>query len=267
MNINPSEKRWILLEQPGFQFPKRIWLLLFLYSLSFTLLLVGLRYFHADNDSQKSGITTEKSIGADSVPQNDTNKEHIADSTALQSALSDKILRLHVIANSDADADQNIKYEVRDSIIFHLQNSLKHASSLQDAEKILQSQKSYIQETAEKTVRNHQYDYEVNIYLEDRYFPAKQYGDLTFPPGTYRALCVEIGEAQGRNWWCVLFPCLCFVDGTTAVVPEQSKERLQSELSEDDYNCLLSQDSLRPTESPKPKVQFRSGIYEWITGK
>lgn len=238
MNINSSEKRWILLEQPKFQFSKRIWLLLFLYSLSFTLLLVGLRLFHADNVSQKS---------------------------TSQLSLSKEIVRLHVIANSDSDADQKLKYEVRDSIIADLQNLLKSAETVKEAEEIILSQKTYIKDTAEHTIQEKGYDYTVSIRLGDCYFPAKQYGDLTFPPGSYRALRVEIGEARGRNWWCVLFPCLCFVDETTAVVPEDSKKRLQEELSDDDYHSLLSEQS--PAPSASPKVEFRSGIYDWLRGR
>lgn len=83
--------------------------------------------------------------------------------------------------------------------------------------------------------------------LEDRYFPTKQYGDLTFPPGTYRALCVEIGKSEGRNWWCVLFPCLCFVDETTAVVPENSKQKLKQHITTEEYNRLTA------TSSPASK--------------
>lgn len=238
MNINSSEKHWILLEQPEFQFSKRIWLLLFLYSLSFTLLLVGLRLFHADNESQKS--TSQVSI-------------------------SKEIVRLHVIANSDNNADQALKYEVRDSIIADLQNLLKNAKTSNEAENIILSQKTYIKNAAEHTIQEKGYNYTVSVYLGDCYFPAKKYGDLTFPPGNYRALRVEIGKAKGRNWWCVLFPCLCFVDETTAVVPEESKKKLQDELSDDDYHSLLSGQS--PAPSASPKVEFRSGICDWIRGR
>lgn len=226
------------MEQPIFQFSKRIWLLLFLYSLSFTLLLVGLRLFHADNESQKPSS---------------------------QSSIAKEIVRLHVIANSDSSADQTLKYQVRDSIIANLQNLLKKAATPAEAEEIILSQKSYIQNTAINTVRGKGYDYPVSVCLDNCYFPAKQYGDLNFPAGTYRALRVEIGEAQGRNWWCVLFPCLCFVDETTAVVPEDSKKRLQEELSDADYNSLLSNQT--PAPSASPKVEFRSGIYDWLCGK
>ena len=152
--------------------------------------------------------------------------------------LVDSMIRLHVIANSNSTAVQTLKYQVRDAIINELQ------------------------------IRSHGFSYPVSVSLEDRYFPTKQYGDLTFPPGTYRALCVEIGKSEGRNWWCVLFPCLCFVDETTAVVPEDSKQKLKQHITTEEYNRLTATSSPAPKEktpSPSPKVSFHSGIYDWIT--
>ena len=90
--------------------------------------------------------------------------------------------------------------------------------------------------TAEKVIRSHGFSYPVSVSLEDRYFPTKQYGDLTFPPGTYRALCVEIGKSEGRNWWCVLYPNLCFLDTTNAVLPEKGKQQLKKVLTEEEYS-------------------------------
>ena len=99
-----------------------------------------------------------------------------------------------------------MKYQVRDAIINELQQDLANAADPQEAEQRICAEKDYIMNTAEKVIRSHGFSYPVSVSLEDRYFPTKQYGDLTFPPGTYRALCVEIGKSEGRNWWCVLFP-------------------------------------------------------------
>ena len=176
-----------------------------------------------------------------------------------------------------------MKYQVRDAIINELQQDLANAADPQEAEQRICAEKDYIMNTAEKVIRSHGFSYPVSVSLEDRYFPTKQYGDLTFPPGTYRALCVEIGKSEGRNWWCVLFPCLCFVDETTAVVPEDSKQKLKQHITTEEYNRLTATPSLgskqrttgsasspAPTQkpsspSPSPKVSFHSGIYDWIT--
>ncbi|MDE7051390.1 MAG: stage II sporulation protein R [Lachnospiraceae bacterium] len=99
-----------------------------------------------------------------------------------------------------------------------------------------------------------------NVSLEERYFPVKSYGDLVFPAGNYKALCVEIGEAKGRNWWCVLFPSLCFVDETYAVVPDSSKEKLKETLSDEEYESL---------EQNKEEKGFFThlAIYDWFCRK
>lgn len=79
---------------------------------------------------------------------------------------------------------------------------------------------------------------DVNVYFENCYFPMKTYGDMTFPPGEYEAFRVDIGEAQGKNWWCVLYPPLCFVDAVYGEVPEESKEELKGVLTEEEYSMV-----------------------------
>ena len=94
------------------------------------------------------------------------------------------MIRLHVIANSNSTADQTLKYQVRDAIINELQQDLANAADPQEAEQRICAEKDYIMNTAEKVIRSHGFSYPVSVSLEDRYFPTKQYGDLTFPPGT-----------------------------------------------------------------------------------
>lgn len=148
-----------------------------------------------------------------------------------QKAIAKKVLRLHIIANSDSTKDQNIKLFVRDQILHSLQNDMKEVHSASEAKKVTKKHLTQIQTTVQKTLASKNCNFPVKVVVGKRYFPIKQYGDLTFPAGTYDALCIEIGKAEGHNWWCVLFPSLCFVDETTAVVPQDSKEKLQSALS------------------------------------
>ena len=169
----------------------------------------------------------------------------------LQSSLSDNIIRLHVIANSDSDADQNLKYKVRNAVIEKLRLSLTNAKNMEEAETIIEDSLSGIEQTALQTVKDNSYGYSVNAKICNRNFPVKTYGDLTFPAGTYRALCIEIGKADGKNWWCVLFPSLCFVDSTTAVVPKESKELLRTEIGESDYLELQKYSSLMAETAEK----------------
>ena len=207
--------------------------LLFIYAISFSMLLTVIKYFH---------------------PEGTESPEEI------QENIADNIIRLHVIANSDTDTDQSLKLKVRDGIIEQLQDTIAGTSSAAGAEKLLASQEDNIKNSALDIISGNGYNYPVNVSLEERYFPVKSYGDLIFPAGNYKALCVEIGEAKGRNWWCVLFPSLCFVDETYAVVPDSSKEKLKETLSEEEYESL-SQDS------KKDSFFIHSAIYDWFCNK
>ncbi len=91
--------------------------------------------------------------------------------------------------------------------------------------------------------------------IGESYFPVKEYGDLTFPAGDYEALRVRLGSSEGRNWWCVMYPALCFVDSTYQVVPETSKEQLKQNLTEEEYNSLLDGGD---------GVSYSFKIVEWI---
>ena len=88
------------------------------------------------------------------------------------------------------------------------------------------------------TIKNEGYSYNVKINIGNFEFPTKQYGDISLPAGYYDALRVEIGEAKGRNWWCVMFPSLCFIDVSSGIVPEESKEELQNVLSDEEYSII-----------------------------
>lgn len=171
-------------------------------------------------------------------------------SNAVCSDISDSVFRLHVIANSDSPADQNLKYIVRDSIIDYMNEISSSATSKEEVLQIAKSNISEIQSIAINTVRKEGYDYSVNVEVGNFVFPKKTYGDITFPPGFYDALKVEIGEAKGQNWWCIMFPPLCFVDVTSGIVPDESKLKMQENLSQEEYK-LISQ------ESTNVKVKFK----------
>ncbi len=255
-----SQRRWVLLERIPTILTPRVLLLFFLYSVAFTLFLIGLKLFFLE----------QKAAGQASAPAVQSSKENGAQeilysneqNMQLQKNIAKNIIRLHVIANSDSDTDQALKLAIRDEIIGSLQAALKNTGSIKQAENVLLSQKDEIYSSAQKVLAANHHPAKVTVTLEPRYFPVKQYGDLTFPAGVYQALCVEIGKAEGRNWWCVLFPSLCFVDETTAAVPEESKDKLKENLSEEEYNALSSP---KPSgEGSKPELHF--GILEWLKG-
>ena len=157
---------------------------------------------------------------------------------AVSSNIESSVFRLHVIANSDSKEDQDLKYIVRDNILTYINEISKNASTKEEVIEIARNNIDTIKQIAQETVYENGYNYSVNIKIGNFAFPTKQYGDMSLPAGFYDALRVEIGSASGQNWWCVMFPPLCFVDVSSGVVPEESKEVLQENLSYEEYNLL-----------------------------
>lgn len=229
--------------------------LISLYSLAFTLLLCSIRMLRLEH---QAATAASELTQISSLPKQESSEE-------IQHNIASRIIRLHVIANSDTQSDQSLKLKVRDSIIKDMQSALKNASSVNEARNILKKKMPQLQKKAQETIQAEGYDYPVSISLNQRYFPVKVYGDLTFPPGEYEALCLEIGKASGRNWWCVLFPSLCFVDETYAVVPEESKEKLQDSLSDEEYESLENQETSE--ENNETGVELHSGFLDWMINR
>lgn len=157
----------------------------------------------------------------------------------MQQGIAEEIIRFHVLANSDSEEDQALKMKVKEEVLKELQAELKGVSGIEDTRKVIQDHIEEIKETAQKVVWEEGYDYPVTVKLEMYEFPVKTYGDCTFPAGMYEALRVCIGKAEGKNWWCVVFPNLCFADTVHAVLPEKEKEELKNVLTEEEYECLL----------------------------
>lgn len=160
--------------------------------------------------------------------------------TAVSADLSDSVFRLHVIANSDTQEDQNLKYQVRDSLLSYMNQIAQNVTSKEEVIALVQNHQEEFEQIALQTIQKHGYDYSVSIHIGNFDFPTKEYGDISLPAGTYDALRVEIGEAQGHNWWCVMFPPLCFVDISSGIVPEESKDSLKNNLSDEEFSLISS---------------------------
>lgn len=156
--------------------------------------------------------------------------------------IAENVFRLHVIANSDTQEDQNLKYIVRDEIIKYINEVSKNANSKEEVIKIAKNNIDKIKFIANKTIKDNGYNYSVNVVVGNFSFPTKQYGDIKLPPGNYDALRIEIGEAKGQNWWCVMFPPLCFVDVTSGIVPDESKEIMKENLTDEEYDLISKDD-------------------------
>ena len=178
---------------------------------------------------------------------------------AVSENLSDSVFRLHVLANSDSEEDQNLKYIVRDALIEYMDTLSENCSSKEEVIEIANSHIEDFKQIAENTIKEQGYYYQVTIEIGNFEFPTKTYGDISFPAGYYDALRVKIGEAKGQNWWCVMFPPLCFVDVTTGVVPEESKEDLQSNLSDEEYQII--------SDTENSDIQLKFKLIEYFEQK
>ena len=162
---------------------------------------------------------------------------------AVSNNIADSVFRLYVIANSDSKEDQELKLKVRDELLSYMNIISKDSTSKQEAMQIVNEHKEEFTQIAKKVIKENGYNYTVNVQIGKADFPTKYYGDITLPAGTYDALKVQIGEAKGQNWWCVMFPPLCFVDVSTGIVPDNSKQELKQSLDNEEYDLISKTDN------------------------
>ena len=162
---------------------------------------------------------------------------------AVSTDISNSVFRLHVIANSDSQEDQELKYKVRDAVLEYMSSIAKDCSTKEEIVELAINHKQEFYDIDKQVIIDNGYDYDVNINIGNFEFPTKYYGDISFPSGNYDALRIEIGNSSGQNWWCVMFPPLCFVDVTSGVVPDESKLVLQDTLTDEEYSIISNQTS------------------------
>ena len=177
-------------------------------------------------------------------------------SKAISSNLSDSVFRLHIIANSDSSADQELKLKVRDKIIEYMNTLTSNSSDKKDVISMVNNHLDSFKEIALNTIKGNGYNYDVNIEIGNFHFPTKSYGDISFPAGNYDALKIEIGDAIGQNWWCVLFPPLCFVNSSTGVVPDDSKNTLKENINSESYEIISEGNKSNNTSDIKIKFKI-----------
>jgi stage II sporulation protein R len=181
---------------------------------------------------------------------------------ASQKTIASKLIRFHVIANSDEDNDQKLKLKVRDKVLEYLAPKLKKCKSVKEARKVLSENNDEVLKIAKSTIVKNGYDYDVKSVLSNENFPVKSYGNITLPQGTYEAYRIIIGESRGHNWWCVMFPPLCFVDITKGDVSyKETEKRMKSVLSEEEYELI---DNLEYEKAKENKIEVKFKIVEVV---
>lgn len=169
--------------------------------------------------------------------------------TAVQKGIASSVIRFHVLADSDSKKDQRAKMQVKDRIVSYMEPVLSQSSSAEESREKILDHLGDIEKEAETALREQGITDTVSAKIEQVWFPRKVYGDCTFPAGIYESLQVKIGSASGRNWWCVLYPGLCFETSIQGVVPEDGKQKLNHVLTEEEMDCILNEG--------KVKIRFR----------
>ena len=172
--------------------------------------------------------------------------------------LQDNIFRLHILANSDSEKDQALKLCVRDSVIDYMEKINSGSKTKEETIKVVSDNLEEIKKIAEDKIQELGFNYDVNLEIGNFNFPTKYYGNISLPAGNYDALKINIGEAQGQNWWCSLFPPLCFIDIASGYLEDEDKENLEKNLSEEEFMLISS-------SSPDIKLKFK--ILELLNSK
>lgn len=172
-----------------------------------------------------------------------------AGQTALQKGIASGVIRFHVLANSDSREDQQVKLQVKDRIVTYLEPLLQDADSAEECRARIRSHLNVIEEKSRQVLEEQGMPGAVTAGLERVWFPEKIYGDCTFPAGFYEALQIRIGSASGQNWWCVLYPGLCFENSLRGVVTKEGKQKLEQVLTEEEMNRILDKGEV--------KIRFR----------
>ena len=169
--------------------------------------------------------------------------------------IEESLVRLHILANSDSELDQQLKLRVRDAVLASSDELFEPYSSSEEAEEALSGQLDKIKAIADSTLAENGCDDRTVCEITSMDIDRREYGEYTVPAGRYTALRITIGEGKGHNWWCVMYPTLCFVDSTYQIVPGESKEKLKKCLTEEEYNSLLDGEN---------GIETSSLFIEWI---
>lgn len=153
-------------------------------------------------------------------------------------SLSQSAIRFHVLANSDSTYDQELKMKVKKAVVDYIYHNTNDFDTIEETKIFLTRHDARIKRIAEDVLTTNSSDYNVSSTFGKDTFPTKSYGDVTFPAGEYISYTLTIGSGKGHNWWCVLYPPLCFIDESTGVLPDSSKQQLKENLTETEYQVI-----------------------------
>lgn len=170
--------------------------------------------------------------------------------------LNEKLIRFHVLANSDLEEDQELKIKIKNSVLEYIYPKLSNSHNINKSREILIDNINEIEDIAKTVILENGYNYDLKLELTHDNFPVKTYGNITFPQGNYEAFRIIIGEGKGKNWWCVMFPPLCFVDVTKGEVAYEETEKIME--------TYLQEDNIEEDLIDNDKIEFKFKIVEII---
>ncbi len=161
--------------------------------------------------------------------------------------ISDAVVRLHIVANSNSNADQQLKLQVRNRILSDTAHIFSQSANSAEALNLARANTNYLKTIAQAEIRRLGFDYDVSVDVGETRFPTKVYGNIALPQGKYNSVNIRIGDAKGENWWCVMYPPLCFTDGIVSA-PDDAQNRLKESLSPLEYNLITKSSESVPVE-------------------
>lgn len=174
-------------------------------------------------------------------------------SYSVSTDLEENLFRLHILANSDSTEDQELKLYVRNKVIEYLhQYNFSNKSELIS---FLKSNQTTLQQIIDNAIQEKGYTYTSSFEIENSFYPQKQYENITLPAGNYDGLKIKIGKAEGKNWWCVLFPPMCLINNSTCTLPEESEIILDNSLTQESSSVITSSN---------PNYKFKFKVIEFI---
>lgn len=184
----------------------------------------------------------------------------------VQEDLQDNLIRLHIIAESDSDNDQNVKLKVRDAILKNVGEKMT-ASDKDECKAKITGNLGEIEQIADNVLRENGFNYTSRAEYGKFYFPEKTYKSMTLPAGEYYGIRVVLGSGEGHNWWCVMYPPLCFKEGEEVTLSRESEKILREKLDSDTYEIITQKNNevvvkfkiVQVVQELKEKISKRNG--------
>ncbi|MDE6579950.1 MAG: stage II sporulation protein R, partial [Ruminiclostridium sp.] len=177
--------------------------------------------------------------------------------------MPDKLFRLHILANSDSEEDQQLKYALRDYLLTDMEEIFADCSSAAEAKEAARKNLALITEKSQQFVYDKGYDYTITASVENVYFTTRQYGGFTAPAGNYDALRILIGKGEGHNWWCVMFPPLCLGAVEDYESANSDEELFLCKPRKIRPDSGMSEETSKRIEQDQP-VQIKFALFEWL---